>query len=122
MTTDIQPRIISLSAELAHSDDDRHRFAKRWRAALHRLCVVRAATNDTPYDTEWARIFDPSTLLADLQRSKLLCFAALDVLEIQHELTLTVCQTDGIAYDEQQAEEMRELIAALRYKVENNLP
>ena len=122
MTTRTLPRTISLSAELAHSDDARHQSALRWRAALHRLCVLRATSNETPYETEWARIFDEKTLLADLPRSKLLCFGALDVLEIQHELCLTVCRADGIAYDEEVAEEFRELIAAYRFKVENDLP
>ena len=123
MTTQTQPRTISLSAELSRSDDDvRHQSAKRWRAALHRLCVLRATTNETSYETEWARIFDQETLLADAQRSKLLCFAALDVLEIQHEHGLTVCRADGIAYDERVAEEYRELLAALRFKIENDLP
>lgn len=123
MTTQIQPRTISLSAELARSDDDtRRQSARRWSAALHRLCILRATANDTPYETEWARIFDRETLLADAQRSKLLCFAALDVLEIQHEHGLTVCRMEGIAYDEHQAEKYRELLAALRFKIENDLP
>jgi hypothetical protein len=123
MTAQAEPRIISLSAELARSEDDvRHQSATRLRAALHRLCVLRATTNETSYETEWARIFDQATLLADVQRSNLLCFAALDVLEIQREHFLTVCRTEGIAFDEQQADEERELLAALRYKIENNLP
>ena len=122
MTTQAQPRIILLSAELARSDDDiRRQSAMRWSAALHRLCILRATTNETLYETEWARIFDQQTLLADVQRSKLLCFAALDVLEIQHEHGLTVCRMDGIAYDEHQVEEIRELLAALRFKIENDL-
>jgi hypothetical protein len=123
MTTQTQPRIISLSAELARSDDDvRHQSATRWRAALHRLCVLRATTNETSYETEWARIFDPSTLFSDVQGSKLLCFAALDVLEIQHEHSLAFCRMEGIAYDEPQAEEFRDVLAALRYKSENDHP
>jgi hypothetical protein len=123
MTTQTQPRTISLSAELARSEDDvRHQLAKRWNAALHRLCVLRATTNETSYEVEWARIFDGPTLLADVQRSKLLCFAALAVLEIQHEHSTMFCQMEGIAYDADQAEECRELLAALRFKIENNLP
>jgi len=36
--------------------------------------------------TEWARIFDTQQLMDDLQHpSKLLAFAAIDVLEVQHE-------------------------------------
>ena len=123
MTTPSQPRTISLSAELARSENDaRRELAKRWHAALQRLCVLRATTNETSYELEWARIFDQGTLLADVQRSKLLSFAALDMLEIQHEHSLTVCRMEGIAYDEHQAEEERELLAALRFKIENNLP
>jgi hypothetical protein len=123
MTTQTQPRILSLSAELARSDGDaRHESAKCWRAALHRLCMLRATANETSYETEWARIFDHETLFADVQRSKLLCFAALDVLEIQHEHRLMFCCTEGIEYDEHQAEECRELLAALRFKIENDLP
>ncbi len=122
MTTQLPPRTISLAAELARSGEDaRHRSARRWRAALHRLCVLRATENGTFYEVEWARIFDPDVLLDDRSRSKLLCFAALDVLEIQHAHSLTVCRTDGIAYDEQRAELYRELLAALRFKVENDL-
>ena len=123
MTTQGHPTTLSLSAELARVEDDvRHQSAKRWRAALHRLCILRATTNETSYEIEWARIFDQGTLLADVQRSRLLSFAALDVLEIQHEHSLTVCRMDGIAYDEHQAEEERELLAALRFKIENDLP
>ena len=121
MRTQTVPRTISLSAELAHSDDARHHFAMRWRAALHRLSMIRATANDTTYEIEWARIFETETLISDLRRSKLVCFAALDVLEIQHDLCLTVCRADGIAYDEEVAEEYRELLAAFRYKVENDL-
>ena len=123
MTTRTEPRTISLSAELARADNDaRHRSAKRWHVALHRLCVLRATANGTSYETEWARIFDQDALLADAQRSRLVCVAALDVLEIQHEHGLTVCRMDGIAYDERVAEEYRELLAALRFKVEHGLP
>jgi hypothetical protein len=123
MTTQAEPRTISLAAELARPDDDiRHQSATRWRAALHRLCVLRATTNETSYETEWPKIFDQATLLADVKRSKLLCFAALDVLDIQHEHELIVCRTEGIAYDEQKAEECSELLAVLRFKIENNMP
>jgi hypothetical protein len=122
MTTRTLPRTISLSAELAHSDDARHQSAMRWRSALHRLCLLRATSNETTYETEWARIFDDKALVAELRRSKLLCFAALDVMAIQHELCLTVCRADGIAYDEQVAQEYRELLAAYRFRVENDLP
>lgn len=123
MTAQAEPRVISLSAELARpEDDDRRQCATRWRAALHRLCVLRATTNETSYEIEWARIFDQATLLADVQRTRLLSFAALDVLEIQQEHYLTVCRVEGIAFDEQQAREERELLAALRFKIENELP
>lgn len=122
MTTQTTPQIISLSAELARTDDDAHRQAAcRWHASLHRLCLLRATTNETTYETEWARIFDRQLLMDDLQRSRLLSFAALDVLEIQHEYALMVCRMDGIAFDEQVAEETRELLAALRFRFENNL-
>jgi hypothetical protein len=123
MTIQSQPRIISLSEELARCENDlRHQLATRWGAALHRLCVLRATTNETTYEAEWARIFEGATLLADVQRSKLLCFAALDVLEIQHEHSTMFCQMEDIAYDEHQAEKCRELLAALRFKIENDLP
>ncbi len=86
MTTQIQPRIISLSAELARPDDDaRRQGAQRWQMALHRLCLLRATMNDTTYETEWSRIFEHPSLMANMQQpSKLLAFAALDVLEFQH--------------------------------------
>lgn len=123
MTTQTQPRIISLSAELARTDDDvRRQAAQRWHAALHRLCLLRATANEMTYETEWARIFERQLLTDDLQRSRLLCFAALDVLEIQHEHALMVCRVDGIACDEHEAEEYGELLAALRFKLENGLP
>ncbi len=123
MTTQLEPRTISLSAELARSEDDaRSQSAKRWRAALHRLCILRATANESSYEAEWPRIFDQRTLLADVQRSKLLSFAALDVLEIQHEHEMLVCQMDEIPYDEQKADECGELLAALRYKIEHGLP
>jgi hypothetical protein len=123
MTTPTESRTISLSAELARPTDDvRRQSAERWRAALHRLCVLRATTNETSYETEWARILDREPLLADMGGSKLLSVAALDVAQIQHEHGLTVCQMEGIAYDEGQAAECRELLAALRFKVENDLP
>ena len=123
MTTQTTPEIISLSAELARTDDDvRHQAARRWHAALHRLCLLRATTNETTYETEWARIFDRQLVMDDLQRSGLLSFAALEVLEIQHEYALMVCRMDGIAYDEHVAEETGELLAALRFKFENGLP
>jgi len=123
VTAKAEPRIISLSAELARSEDDvRRQCATRWRAALHRLCVLRATTNETSYEAEWAHIFEQATLLADVQRTRLLSFAALDVLEIQQEHYLTVCRAEGIAFDEQQAHEERELLAALRFKIENDLP
>jgi hypothetical protein len=123
MTTRTEPHTISLSAELARTDNDlRHQSAKRLHAAIHRVCVLRATANGTSYETEWARIFDQDALLADAQRSKLVSVAALDVLEIQHEHSLTVCRMDGIAYDERVAQEYREVLAALRIKVEHDLP
>lgn len=122
MTTQTTPQIISLSAELARTDDARRQTARRWHAALHRLCLLRATTNETTYETQWARIFDRQLVMDDLQRTRLLSFAALDVLEIQHDYALMVCRMDGIAYDEQVAEETRELLAALRFKFENGLP
>jgi hypothetical protein len=90
------------------------------------LLGVGVATITNPVRTNAATLSFSSacseTLLADAQRSKLLCFAALDVLEIQHEHGLTVCRADGIAYDERLAEEYREVLAALRFKVEHDLP
>jgi hypothetical protein len=44
------------------------------------------------------------------------------VLEIQHEHGLMVCRADGIASDEQVAEEFRERLAAWHFKVDNGLP
>lgn len=123
MTTPAQKRIVSLSAELARTDGDaRRQSAQRWAAAIHRLCLLRATSNETTYESEWARIFERQLLMDDFQRSKLLCFAALDVLEIQNEHALMVCRAEGIPYHEQVEEEARELIAALRLKIENDLP
>lgn len=119
MTT--QRPIISLSAELARPEgDERHQSALRWQAALHRLCLLRATINETTYEIEWARIFDQQRLLADLKpRARLLELAALDVLEIQHEHGLMVLQGDGIEYDEEIENEKRQVLAALRIKVES---
>ncbi len=124
MTTHTQLPIISLSAELARPDDDhRHQSALRWQAALHRLCLLRATTNETTYEMEWARIFDQQRLLGDLQpRSRLLELAALDVLEIQHVHGLMVLQGEGIEYDEDIENEKRELLTAIRIKVESGAP
>ena len=58
----------------------------------------------------------------DLLRARLVCFAALDVLGIQHEIALMVCRADDIEHDEHDAEEYRELLAAMRSKVENDQP
>lgn len=118
MTT--QRPIISLSAELARPDsDERRQSALRWQTALHRVCLLRAATNETTYEIEWARIFDEQRLLNDLKpRSRLFELAALDVLEIQHEHGLMVLQGEGIEYDEEIEDEKREVLAALRIKVE----
>lgn len=124
MTTQPQRPIISLSAELARPEDDRRRqSAQRWQSALHRLCLLRATTNETTYEIEWARIFDHQQLMGDLQRrSRLLELAALDVLEIQHEHGLMVLQGEGIEYDEDIEDEKRELLAAIRFKVESEPP
>lgn len=121
MTHHTQLPTISLSAELARPHaDHRHQSAVRWQAALHRLCLLRATTNETTYEIEWARIFDEQQLLLDLQRrSRLLELAALDVLEIQHEHGLMVLQGEGIEYDEDIENEKRELLAALRIKAES---
>ncbi len=120
-----RPRILSLSGELARTDDDaRHQSAERWNAALHRLCLLRATANESTYETEWARILRHRLLMDDLQRSvsAQLSIAALDVLEIQHEHALMVCGAEGIPTDEQIDDEYRELLAAMRFKVENDLP
>ncbi len=123
MTTQPQSHTVSLSIELAHPDEVRRESAQRWQAALHRLCLLRATMNETPYDLEWARIFANQQLMDDMQhRSKLLAFAAIDVLEVQHEHALIVCGTDGIEYDSGAAEETLELLAAMRTKIEKGLP
>lgn len=124
MTTQPQRPIISLSAELARHDDDRRRqSAQRWQSALHRLCLLRATTNETSYEIEWARIFDHQRLMDDLRcRSRLLEVAALDVFEVQHEHGLMVLDDEGIKYDVDVEQEKRELLAAIRIKVENGDP
>jgi hypothetical protein len=123
MTTQSQPRFISISAELARpADDDRHRLAQRWQAALHKLCLVRATENETTYEIEWARIFDREQIMADIQqRFKLLAFAALDVLDVQHDYTSMVCDMEGIAYDRDRAAEFSEMLVAMRIHVVNDL-
>lgn len=124
MTTQHQPRTISLSAELARPDDDaRRKSAERWRTALHRLCLLRATLNETSYATEWERIFEQPTLMDNMKhRSKLLACAAVDVLEVQHEHSLMVCDMEGIAYDADAMEEISELLFAMRTKIANDLP
>lgn len=124
MTTQRQLPIISLSAELARPDDDRRRqSAQRWQSSLHRLCLLRATTNETTYEIEWARIFDHQRLMGDLQRrSRLLELAALDVLEIQYVHGLLVLDDEGIEYDGNVEQEKRELLAAIRIKVESGEP
>lgn len=124
MTTQPQRPIISLTAELARPGDDRRRqSAQRWQSAVHRLCLLRATTNETTYEIEWARIFDHQRLMGDLQpRSRLLELAALDVLEIQHEHGLMVLDDKGIEYDGDVEQEKRELLAAIRIKVESGDP
>ena|ERR1700733_6046160 len=122
MTTQTQSHVVSLSTELAQLDDVRRQSAQRWQAALHRVCLLRATKNETTYEVEWVRIFDHQTLMDDMQRSKLLAFAAISALEVQHEHALMVCQADGIAYDSRAAEEIPELLAAMRTKIEKGLP
>lgn len=119
-----QQIIISLSAELARSDDDlRRQTAQRWQVALHRLCLLRATLSDTRYESEWAVIFDRQRLLDDLrQGSKLLALAAVEVLDVQHEHGLIVCDAENINYDVAVAAEMYELITAMRIKIERGLP
>jgi len=114
---------ISLSAELARPDDDvRRRTAQRWNAALHRLCVLRAAANDTAYDIEWACIFDEQRAMADIKRrSKLLGLAAVEVLQIQHEYRRLVSDEAGLDYNDDVSNEMAELLMALRLKIERGL-
>lgn len=123
MTTQPKQHIISLSAELARPDNDlRRQTAQRWQAALHRLCLLRATLNDTSY-SEWARIFDRQHLIDDLrQGSKLLALAAVEVLEVQHEHGLMVCDAENISYDVAISDEMYELITAMRIKIERGLP
>ncbi len=123
MTTQSQPRIISLSAELARPDDDaRRQGSQRWQAALHRLCLLRATMNDTTYETEWIRIFEHPSLMANMQQpSKLLAFAALDVLEVQHAHMLMVCGMEGLAFDADAMDEYSELLAAMRMHIDNDL-
>lgn len=105
-TTQQKPRVLSLSAELARPQDDlRRRAARRWNAALHRLCLLRATTGETSYEAEWARIFDQSLLDHDLEQlSTLRAFAALDVLEAADEITFHVSRMEGISYDEDLAQ------------------
>lgn len=124
MTNQIQPRIISLSAELARPDDDaRSHGAQRWNAALHRLCLLRATINETTFETEWMRVFEHQALMENMkQPSKLLAFAALDVLEVQTAHMLMVCSMEGIAYDADAMDEYPELLAAMRVSITNDLP
>ena len=123
MTTQPESRVVSLSAELAHSDDDRRQSAQRWQAALHRLCLIRATANETSFEAEWVGIFEHQLLMDDLHlRSKLLALAVLDVLEIQHEHSLMVCHSDGVAYDNALAEELPKLLVAMRVKIRELLP
>ncbi len=123
MTTQPQSHTVSLSIELAQPDDVRRESAQRWKATLHRLCLLRATMNETPYDGEWARIFDNQQFMDDMQHpSKLLAFAAIDALEVQHEHALIVCRTDGITYDTRAAYETLELLAVMRTKIEKGLP
>jgi hypothetical protein len=124
MTTQPKQHIISLSAELARPDNDlRRQTAQRWHAALHRLCLLRATLNDASYESEWARIFDHQRLIDDLrQGSKLLALAAVEVLEVQHEHGLIVCDAENISYDVAISDEMHELITAMRIKIERGLP
>jgi len=87
------------------------------------VCVCFATVNETAYELEWVRIFEHQLLMDDMQQqSELLAFAAIDVLEVQHEHAMMVCQTDGIAYDSRAAEEIPELLAAMREKIEMGLP
>ena len=63
--TNPNPHIISLSAELARPDADaRRNTAQRWKAELHRLCVLRATANATTYEAEWLRIMEHDRLNA----------------------------------------------------------
>ena len=124
MATQTKQYVISLSAELARSDNDlRRQTAQRWQAAIHRLCLLRATLNDTSYLSEWAHVFEHQRLVDDLrQGSKLLALAAVEVLEVQHEHGLIVCEAEKIKYDVSVSDEMYELIAAMRMKIENGLP
>lgn len=123
MTTQPQSHTLSLSIELAHPDEERRLSAQRWQAALHRLCLLRATMNETAYKLEWARMFVNEQLMSDLQhRSKLLALAAIDVLEVQQEHALIVCQASDIEYDNRAAEETLALLDAMRTKIEKGLP
>lgn len=124
MTTGKTHHVVSLSAELSRPDDDlRRRAAQRWNATLQRLCLLRATRNETSYEVEWAQIFEVPRLFDDLrQPSKLVALAALEVLEVQHEHGLMVCEAEGLEYDDNVASEFRELLAAMRIKVERGLP
>ncbi|MCX5748427.1 MAG: hypothetical protein NT062_38730 [Proteobacteria bacterium] len=123
MTTQPQSHTLSLSIELAHPDEERRQSAQRWQAALHRLCLLRATMNETAYEIEWARMFVNEQLMGDLQhRSKLLALAAIDVLEVQQEHALIVCQADEIEYDNRAAEETLVLLDVMREKIEKGLP
>src|SRR4051812_49300931 len=100
LTTNVRITI-SLSEELARPEDDlRRQTAVRWQAALHRLCLLRATMNETPYEIEWASIFDEKRALDDASHhSQMLAIAALDVLQVQHEYKRMVFQAEGVEYD-----------------------
>jgi hypothetical protein len=122
MTTQPQSHTLSLAIELAHPDEARRKSAQRWQAALHRLCLLRATMNETAYENEWARMFVNQQLMDDMQsRSKLLALAAIDVLEVQQEHALIVCDADEIEYDNRAAEQTLVLLDAIRTKIEKGL-
>lgn len=122
MTTQPQSHTLSLAIELGHPDQARRKSAQRWQAALHRLCLLRATMNETAYEIEWARMFVNQQLMDDMQsRSKLLALAAIDVLEVQQEHTLIVCDADEIEYDNRAAEQTLVLLDAMRTKIEKGL-
>jgi hypothetical protein len=122
MTTQPQSHTLSLAIELAHPDEARRKSAQRWQAALHRLCLLRATMNETAYENEWARMFVNQQLMDDMQsRSKLLALAAIDVLEVQQEHALIVCDADEIEYDNRAAEQTLVLLDAMREKIEKGL-
>ena len=117
-------RITSLAAELARPDDDARRLnAQRWKAAVHRLCVLYTTAHARRYETEWQLVMEQQPLMDDLQRrSKLIALAAIDVLAIQNEQMLLVCRAESTPHDEDAMSEMSELTEAMHNRIVEDRP